>query len=172
MNHTESQGIGKVRLDKWLWAARFYKTRSISAEEIDKGRVRVNGATVKPARELRVGDTVEMRSGPLVRTVTVRALSGVRGPAPVAALLYQGPWVAERHAVIEALLEVSTFTTPSTWTVRTDRGTTTLVLKGEEDIRRLADGRLLVADSQGIQFVIADRQALDRHSRRILERFL
>lgn len=89
MNHTESQGSGKVRLDKWLWAARFYKTRSLSAEEIDKGRVHVNGATVKPARELRVGDTVEMRSGPVVRTVTVRALSGVRGPAPVAALLYQ-----------------------------------------------------------------------------------
>ncbi|MBT9549943.1 MAG: RNA-binding S4 domain-containing protein [Hydrogenophaga sp.] len=89
MNHTEPQGSGKVRLDKWLWAARFYKTRSLSAEDIDKGRVHVNGATVKPARELRVGDTVEVRSGPVVRTVTVRALSGVRGPAPVAALLYQ-----------------------------------------------------------------------------------
>ena len=81
-----TEPLERQRIDKWLWAARFYKTRSLSAEEIDKGRVHVNGATVKPARELRVGDTVEMRSGPVVRTVTVRALSGVRGPAPVAAL--------------------------------------------------------------------------------------
>jgi ribosome-associated heat shock protein Hsp15 len=85
----DATGSGKVRLDKWLWAARFYKTRSISAEEIDKGRVRVNGAPAKPARDVKTGDTVEMRSGPLTRTVTVRALSGVRGPAPVAVLLYQ-----------------------------------------------------------------------------------
>lgn len=86
---SDSPGSGKVRLDKWLWAARFYKTRSISAEEIEKGRVRVNGAVVKPARDVKPGDTVEMRSGPVLRTVTVRALSGVRGPATAAALLYQ-----------------------------------------------------------------------------------
>ena len=74
--------------------------------------------------------------------------------------------------VIQCIKKVSTYSTPSVWDVDTDRGATQLVLKGEEDIRRLADGRLLVADSQGIQFVIADRQALDRQSRRILERFL
>lgn len=93
----------KIRIDKWLWAARFYKTRSISAEEIDKGRVRVNGATVKPARDVKVGDTIEMRSGPVVRTVIVRALSAVRGPAPAAALLYAETEtsVAQRLAAVE-----------------------------------------------------------------------
>lgn len=79
----------KVRLDKWLWAARFYKTRSLSTEEIDKGRVRLNGQLAKPSREVKPGDTLELRSGPVVKTVTVRALSDVRGPAPVAALLFE-----------------------------------------------------------------------------------
>lgn len=79
---------GKVRLDKWLWAARFYKTRSLSSEEIDKGRVTVNGQVAKPSRDVKPGDVLELRSGPVVRTLVVRALSGVRGPAPVAALLY------------------------------------------------------------------------------------
>jgi ribosome-associated heat shock protein Hsp15 len=88
MGH-EASGGGKVRLDKWLWAARFYKTRSLSAEEVDKGRVRVNGAEVKPAREVRIDDRVDLRMGPVVRTVVVRGLSGVRGSAPVAALLYE-----------------------------------------------------------------------------------
>jgi Domain of unknown function (DUF1854) len=74
--------------------------------------------------------------------------------------------------VIQRIKRVSTYSTPSVWDVDTDRGATQLVLKGEEDIRRLTAGRLLVADSQGIQFVIADRLALDRQSRRILERFL
>ena len=74
--------------------------------------------------------------------------------------------------VIERLLEVSTFSTPSTWRVRTDRGETTLVLKGEEDIRRLGDGALLVTDSHGIGYRIADVRALDKRSKRLLERFL
>jgi len=77
-----SAGSGKIRLDKWLWAARFYKTRSLSCEEIDKGRVRLNGQPVKPSHDVKPGDTLEIRSGPIVRTVLVRALSGVRGPAP------------------------------------------------------------------------------------------
>lgn len=79
----------RLRLDKWLWAARFYKTRSLACEEIDKGRVQVNGVVAKPARELKAGDSVLLRSGPVSRTVTVLALSDKRGPAPVAALLYQ-----------------------------------------------------------------------------------
>jgi len=74
--------------------------------------------------------------------------------------------------VIERLLAVSTFSTPSEWTVRTDRGETRLVLKAEEDIRRLGDGALLVTDSHGIGYRIADQRALDRRSRRLLERFL
>lgn len=80
---------GKIRLDKWLWAARFYKTRSLSCEAIDKGRVRLNGLPVKPSREVKPGDVLELRMGPVVRTVVVKALSGVRGPAPVAALLFE-----------------------------------------------------------------------------------
>lgn len=84
MNVTES-----MRLDKWLWCARFYKTRSLATEEIGKGRVTVNGSPAKPARELRCGDTVALRQGPVARTVLVRALSGARGPAPVAQLLYE-----------------------------------------------------------------------------------
>jgi ribosome-associated heat shock protein Hsp15 len=85
----EAQNGGRVRLDKWLWAARFYKTRGLSAEEIDKGRVRVNGATTKPAREVRIADVIELRQGVVLRTVVVRALSGVRGPATAAAMLYE-----------------------------------------------------------------------------------
>lgn len=78
-----------MRLDKWLWCARFYKTRSLAVDEIARGRVTVNGQAVKAARELRVGDTVALRQGPVARTVVVRALSGMRGPAPVAQLLYE-----------------------------------------------------------------------------------
>lgn len=77
-----------MRLDKWLWCARFYKTRSLAVEEIGKGRVQVNGQNAKAARELRPGDTVALRQGVVARTVLVRALSGTRGPAPVAQQLY------------------------------------------------------------------------------------
>jgi ribosome-associated heat shock protein Hsp15 len=79
----------RVRLDKWLWAARFFKTRALAVEEIERNRVAVNDAPAKPARELRPGDTVAIRQGPVVRTVVVRALSSVRGPAPVAQALYE-----------------------------------------------------------------------------------
>ena len=70
------------------------------------------------------------------------------------------------------IADVSSFATPSTWRVTTDRGDTTLVLKGEEDIRRLGGSALVIADSNGIHFLIRDVQALDRTSRRILDRFL
>ena len=73
---------------------------------------------------------------------------------------------------IRRVLAVSTFATPSTWTVDTDRGTTNFVLKGEEDIRRIGRSMLLIADSQGLQFRVRDLTALDRASRRLLERFL
>ena len=81
--------MDEVRLDKWLWAARFYKTRSLAAEEIAKGRVQVNGQPAKPARSLRVADSVSMRRDAVFRTVIVRSLSEVRGPASVAQQLYQ-----------------------------------------------------------------------------------
>ncbi len=73
---------------------------------------------------------------------------------------------------IERLDHVSTFATPSQWTVQTSRGTTELILKGEEDIRRLGDSALLVADANGIQYLIRNLRELDRHSRKLLDRFL
>jgi ribosome-associated heat shock protein Hsp15 len=78
-----------LRLDKWLWSARFFKTRSLAVEEIGKGRIDVNGNAAKPSRELRPGDTVVLRHGPVERTVVVRGLSAQRGPAPVAQKLYE-----------------------------------------------------------------------------------
>ena len=78
-----------VRIDKWLWAARFYKTRSLAVDEINKGRVQVNQADVKPSREVRAGDMVSLRQGHTQRTVQVLGVSESRGPAPVAQLLYQ-----------------------------------------------------------------------------------
>lgn len=81
--------MDKVRIDKWLWAARFYKTRSLATDDIGKGRVQINGVEVKPARDVRYGDTVEMRHNAVVRTVVVRGISDRRGPAPVAQQLYE-----------------------------------------------------------------------------------
>lgn len=78
-----------MRLDKWLWAARFYKTRALAAEEIGKGRAHVNGQAAKPARDIRPGDRLELRQGPITRELWVRGLSAQRGPAPVAAQLYE-----------------------------------------------------------------------------------
>ncbi|HWT54815.1 MAG TPA: DUF1854 domain-containing protein [Rhodocyclaceae bacterium] len=73
---------------------------------------------------------------------------------------------------VRRIVDVSSFATPSTWQIETSRGNTALVLKGEEDIRRLPDNGLLIADNHGILYLIRDRKALDRHSRKILERFL
>lgn len=87
--HSVPSGDTRVRLDKWLWAARFYKTRTLASEEIDRGRVRVNGAAAKPAREVHVGDVIELRQPGIEREFRVVALSAVRGPAPVAQALYQ-----------------------------------------------------------------------------------
>ncbi|AUN94026.1 RNA-binding S4 domain-containing protein [Pseudazoarcus pumilus] len=77
-----------VRVDKWLWAARFYKTRSLATQAIDAGHVRVNGQRSKPARELHRGDLVHITRGSLEIEFKVEALSAVRGPAPVARTLY------------------------------------------------------------------------------------
>lgn len=74
--------------------------------------------------------------------------------------------------VISRIINVSSFATPSTWQVVTNHGNTSLILKGEEDIRRLTLSALLIADSHGIHYLIRDRNALDAHSRKILDRFL
>ncbi|MEO0029122.1 MAG: Heat shock protein 15 [Pseudomonadota bacterium] len=81
--------MDKIRIDKWLWAARFYKTRSLATDEIGKGRVAINGQSVKASREVKPGDEVSARQGDVTRTVKVLALSDVRGPAPVAQTLYE-----------------------------------------------------------------------------------
>ena len=77
-----------VRLDKWLWAARFFKTRSLASEAVDTGKVKVGGERVKPARSLRVGDELAIDNGAEVWEVAVLGLSDKRGAAPVARLLY------------------------------------------------------------------------------------
>lgn len=79
----------RTRIDKWLWAARFYKTRSIAAEAVDAGKVLVSGARVKPARVLKLGDQLEIRTPGAVFVVYIKALSAKRGPAAQAAALYE-----------------------------------------------------------------------------------
>jgi ribosome-associated heat shock protein Hsp15 len=79
----------KIRLDKWLWAARFYKTRSLAAHEIDKGRVLVNGQIAKPSREVAANDLVSVRKEDPAIQIRVCAISSVRGPAPAARQLYE-----------------------------------------------------------------------------------
>ena len=78
-----------MRIDKWLWAARFFKTRALAVDEINKGRVQINGAGVKPAHDVKPGDTVALRQGRVPRTVQVKGLSVQRGPAPAAQQLYE-----------------------------------------------------------------------------------
>jgi hypothetical protein len=92
--------------------------------------------------------------------------------APLRALVEADLGSREFVPEIRAIRSVSSFATPSTWTVDTDRGLTTLTLKGEEDIRRLARHTLLIADRHGIQFLVRDIGALDRPSRKLLDRFL
>lgn len=78
-----------MRIDKWLWAARFYKTRSLAVQAIELGRVRVAGARVKPAHEVRVDQRIELTQGELRIEIDVRGLSEQRGPAPAARQLYE-----------------------------------------------------------------------------------
>ena len=84
----EEEGTAGVRLDKWLWAARFFKTRSLATEAVAGGKVELNGLRPKPSKEVRVGDKLRVRLGPYVHELTVRALGERRGPASVAATLY------------------------------------------------------------------------------------
>jgi len=79
----------RTRIDKWLWAARFYKTRALAAAAVDGGKVQVNGERVKPAKLLRAGDALIVRNGPFAREITVLVLSERRGPAAEATNLYR-----------------------------------------------------------------------------------
>lgn len=78
-----------VRIDKWLWAARFFKTRSLATDAVGGGKVKLNGAPTKPAREVKVSDRLEIFNGDTRWTVTILGLSEKRGPAPEARLLYE-----------------------------------------------------------------------------------
>jgi ribosome-associated heat shock protein Hsp15 len=94
-----------MRLDKWLWAARFFKTRTLATAAIDGGRVHLNGARTKPSKEPRIGDTLTITRGQLTYTVIVRDVSDRRGPACVAQSLYEetGESIVERERRIAFL---------------------------------------------------------------------
>ncbi|OLC08888.1 MAG: RNA-binding protein [Gemmatimonadetes bacterium 13_1_40CM_66_11] len=92
-----------VRLDRWLWAARFFKTRALASAAIAGGKVQVNGTRAKPAKQLRVGDALRLRTGPYEWLLTVRALSERRGPPKDAQLLYEES--ADGRAARERLAE-------------------------------------------------------------------
>jgi ribosome-associated heat shock protein Hsp15 len=125
-----SEAPSSMRLDKWLWAARFYKTRALAVEEINLGRVRVGGQPVKPARDVKVGDLLTLRIGQMTREVEVKGLSNQRGPAPQAQLLY-----AETEASItarEAAAEARRLAPEPAATIEQGRPT-------KQDRRRLAE---------------------------------
>ena len=84
-----TEALDRVRVDKWLWAARFYKTRALAAEAIDGGKIQVNGDRAKRAKLLQLGDEVRIRQGTFEYRLTVRGLSERRGPAKVAVTLYE-----------------------------------------------------------------------------------
>jgi ribosome-associated heat shock protein Hsp15 len=81
--------MDSVRVDKWLWAARFYKTRALATDAVLGGHVQVNGVRVKPAKDVRVGDAMQIRIGTIEWTIDVRGLADRRGPASVARALYE-----------------------------------------------------------------------------------
>ncbi len=86
MNQEE---INRVRVDKWLWAARFFKTRALAADAIESGKVEVNGERAKRAKQLQVGDSIRVRLGPYHHLITVLIVSERRGPGSVAKTLYE-----------------------------------------------------------------------------------
>jgi ribosome-associated heat shock protein Hsp15 len=136
MAHTDSKGSSdKVRIDKWLWAARFFKTRALAVEAIGGGKILVNDDRVKPAKAVQAGDMVSIRLGPYEHVVAVVGLSERRGPAAAAALLYQ-----ETAASIDARARLSEQLrmAPAAF-VFEDKGRPSK--KDRRDIERLRDAR-------------------------------
>lgn len=103
MQHSQSKqtpgSSDSVRIDKWLWAARFYKTRALASDAVKGGKVLLDGVKVKPGKTMRVGEQIDIRQGHVTRTIVVKVLSGKRGPASQAALLYEetGESIARRE---------------------------------------------------------------------------
>ena len=85
-----------VRVDKWLWAARFFKTRSLAAEAVSGGKIEINGERVKPSRVVRIGDKVGIRRGPYEWTIIVKATARLRGPVAQAQQLYEETEASQR----------------------------------------------------------------------------
>lgn len=137
MPHTDKQArvLDTVRIDKWLWAARFFKTRSLAVEAIGGGKILVNDERVKPAKSLQAGDTVSVRLGPYEHVVLVVGLSERRGPAAAAALLYQEtPASLDARAKLSEQLRIA----PAAF-VFEDKGRPSK--KDRRDIERLRDAR-------------------------------
>ena len=124
--------MDQVRLDKWLWAARFFKTRTLAAEAVQGGKVELNGEKPKRARQVRPGDRLRLRLGPYEHLLTVRAVSDRRGPAPVAATLYEEDPEGKRQR--ELLAEQHRLAPPAF-----DFGEGKPSKKQRRDIRRLRD---------------------------------
>ena len=138
------------------------------------GRLLLDGEPVTPVRAHPISapeDGISLTGTDGHERAWLPVLSEV--PEPAQALLRDELAAREFHPTIQRLVSVSTFSTPSQWTVETDRGPLQFFLKSEEDIRRIGtEGRLLITSSHGLQLQLPDRWALDRHSRRLLERFL
>ena len=123
----------KFRLDKWLWAARFFKTRAIASDAIESGKVEVNGERPKRGKAVKVGDLIRLRLGPYEHHVVVRALSARRGPAAQAQLLYE-----ETEASLQARTLLAERLKAAPPPLFTEKGRPTK--KERRDLRRLKDG--------------------------------
>ena len=123
----------RFRLDKWLWAARFFKTRAIASDAIESGKVEVNGERPKRGKAVKVGDLIRVRLGPYEHHVVVRALSARRGPAAQAQLLYE-----ETEASLQARTLLAERLRAAPPPLFTEKGRPTK--KERRDLRRLKDG--------------------------------
>lgn len=162
MNHTTVSGSTDFKLH-WSPSGKLVLTRADGSRH--EGVVPVRAFPISAAEE---GLSLVDADGH--ELAWVDAVSQL--PAETQSAIQRGLQEREFMPEIRRLLGVTSYATPSTWTVDTDRGQFDFVLKGEEDIRRLSAGTLLVADSHGVQFLIRDLFALDRHSRKLLDRFL
>ncbi len=132
MSKTNDNAPEAVRLDKWLWAARFFKTRSLATEAINGGRVHLNQQRVKPGRKVQVGDTVSVSIGQVEREVVVKGLSDKRGPAPVAQTLYEEtPESVANRAAQKAMMQSAP---------RIDRAFGKLNKKDRREMRKFKQG--------------------------------